>query len=350
MASAELDELKARYDVTSYVEGEIVIPKKPESGLVMLVGSSGSGKTTILKDWFGKEKKVLFSNHLPLIENFSSVEKGEELLKAFGLRSIPTWFRPFNTLSNGEAHRAFCARSIDLGKVYIDEFTSVVDRNTAHSLCVAVKKWHDRNPERLLVLSTCHNDVEEWLCPTLVYDTDAQKYSTQRYLRRPKIEITIRASGYEDWVLFQKHHYLNTTVSKGCHFYTAYMNGVKVGFLAVIHRTGRDIRTYWGESRLVVLPEYQGLGIGKLLSETIGQEYLDRGLRYFSKTSHPVLGEYRNSSSKWRATSTNMMKRPSYLKKDGTARKQKGFGKTIESIYRDAGRLCYSHEYIGETK
>ena len=134
---------------------------------------------------------------------------------------------------------------------------------------------------------------------------------------------------------------------KSCHFYTAYINAQPVAFIAIIHRCGRDIRSYWGESRLVVLPEFQGLGIGFAVSELIAMEYTSRGLRYFSKTAHPALGVKRNNSVKWRATSTNMQKRRSYLTKDGKARKQKSFGKTEEAIYRDAKRVCFSHEYIG---
>lgn len=120
-----------------------------------------------------------------------------------------------------------------------------------------------------------------------------------------------------------------------------------MAFSAVVHGCGRDIRSYWRESRIVVLPEWQGMGIGSKFSEAVASIYTSRGKRFFSKTAHPALGEYRNKHpERWRATSTNMQKRPSYLKKDGTARNEKGFGKSAEAIVRDANRVCYSHEYI----
>jgi len=338
-----IDELKKNYDVVNFVEGSIPIPKKPESGLVLIKGSSGSGKTTILKSWTNAGN-VQFDNTKSVIENFSSIENGDELLRAFGLKSIPTWFRPYHTLSNGEAHRAFCALSVDHKVECIDEFTSTVDRNTAMSLSVALRKWVSN---QLLIVASCHIDIEEWLCPDHIYDADLQEWQQRRYLRRPPISLSITVGDFKDWVLFKKHHYLTGDVSKSCHFYLARYKDTPVAFLAVIHRCSRDIPSYWGESRIVVLPEFQGLGIGVALSEAIAEFYTDNGLRYFAKTSHPSLGLYRNKSSKWRPTSTNMVKRTSYLQKDGTPRKQNGFGKTEKQILRDVGRVCYSHEYIG---
>ena len=44
-----LDEIKARYDIKDYVEPTVNIPELPTEGIVLIVGTSGSGKTTILK-------------------------------------------------------------------------------------------------------------------------------------------------------------------------------------------------------------------------------------------------------------------------------------------------------------
>lgn len=338
-----IEDIKEMYDIVGHNEEPVNIPDKPENGLVLIVGSSGSGKSTILRNWF-TTVDINIDNSKTTIENFSSIDAGDSLLRAFGLRSIPTWFRPPSTLSNGEYHRFECAKSIDCGVKYIDEFTSVVDRDTAKSLANSLRKWFK---DGLLVVASCHHDIEDWLLPDIIYDTDTQEFKNRRLLRRPPIRVEIRRAEYKDWAIFKKHHYLSSSLSKSCHMYVAYINKKEVGFVAVIHGTGRDIKSYWRESRLVVLPEFQGLGIGMAISEAIAEEYISDGKRYFSKTSHSSVGEYRNASLKWRNTSTNMKRRPSYIKSDGTARIQKGFGKTIESIYRDANRLCYSHEYIG---
>ena len=348
MENNKLQEIRNKYDIReNYDTSEISheIPKSDE-GIILLVGSSGSGKSTILEQ-NGMNNETSFCENTNIIELFSSVEEGEELLIAFGLRSIPTWFRPLSKVSNGERHRAECALRVNIGEVFIDEFTSVVDRNTAKSLSVALRKYVDLGKIKRIVIASCHRDIVEWLQPNSIYDTDSKTYQQRRVQRRPKIRGYIQSSSIQDWVYFKDHHYLDSKVANSCHFYTMYLEDNPVAFLAVIHRCGRDIRSYWGESRLVVLPEWQGLGIGYAFSESVASEYINRGLRYFSKTAHPALGEKRDVSPKWRATSTNRMKRRSYLKKDGTARKQKGYGKTESSIKRDADRICYSHEYLG---
>jgi ABC-type Mn2+/Zn2+ transport system ATPase subunit len=204
MNLTSIETLKANYDVTEFKEYVIPIPEKPTKGLVLIVGNSGSGKSTIIKKWFPDVEPIAFDNKVSVIENFKTLENGEKLLKSFGLRSIPTWFRPFSTLSNGEAHRAYCAKCIDSGINFIDEFTSVVDRDTAKSLSASIKNWYK---DGLLVLATCHHDVEEWLCPDVIYDADRQEFRERRYLWRPKIKLDIYPSTVKDWILVSRFRY-----------------------------------------------------------------------------------------------------------------------------------------------
>jgi len=336
-------ELKIKYDIQSYINQEIKIPSfENKNGIILIVGSSGSGKSTILKS-LGFINNNIDKTKCAL-DFFDEVQDGEKYLISIGLRSIPTWFRPLNTLSNGELHRAECAIQLYNNNMFIDEYTSVVDRNTAKSLSSSFRKYFPK--EKTVFIASCHRDIIEWLQPDYIYDTDVQQFISKDCLCRPSLELDIIPADFQDWVYFKKHHYLSGDLSKSSHCYKAILNKEPVAFLAIIHSTGRDIKSYWREHRLVVLPEFQGLGIGKMLSDQIGYEYVSRGLRYFSKTAHIALGEYREKSSKWRATSTNKVIRKSYIKSDGTARIQNGFGKSESSIHRDSNRLCYSHEFI----
>ena len=345
----KLEEIKDKYDIKEYVQPDIKTPDLTgKTGIILFVGTSGSGKSTLLRNLGYVENDNIFDYNKTIIENFSTPERGETLLLSAGLRSIPTWFKTPNKISNGEKHRAECALKVDKGCTFIDEFTSVVDRNTAKSLSFTLRKYFDKLGVETLYVATCHRDIIDWLRPDYIYDTDLQEFISKDTLRRPEINIRIVSSTIKDWVYFKKHHYLDTTMNKSVHCYTAYMDNMMVGFLSIIHGCGRDIKSYWRESRLVVLPEFQGIGIGKTISDTIASEYKNRGLRYFAKTSHPSLGEYRNFNSKWRPTSNNMKKRRSYLDKNGEARVSKTFGKSIETIIRDSNRLTYSHEYIGD--
>ncbi len=338
-------DILSKYDVAGYVPPEMSIPNFNDmSGIILIVGSSGSGKTTILNSV--DATKVHIDNEKSIIDNFTSHHKGERLLIAMGLRTIPAWTRRINEVSNGEAHRARMALSVDQGITVLDEFTSVVDRVTAKTLSVAVRKYIDETSASVMI-ATCHRDVEEWLCPDYIYDTDLGRFVARRFLRRPKINITIKSANYANWSRFSKHHYLDSSMSKATHCYIAVVDGETIGFSSVIHGCSRDIRTYWRECRTVVLPEWQGLGIGTAMSDNIAKIYVDKGLRYFSKTAHPAMGEHRQRSDAWRATSTNMKSRSSYIRKDGTTRKTSKHGQSDAMKRRDAGRVCYSHEYIG---
>lgn len=347
-----LETIKTKYDIKDYKEPNVTIPELPTDGIVLIVGTSGSGKSTILRS-LGQVKQPLLSINTTVIENFTTPEKGEELLLACGLRSIPTWFRSPATLSNGEYHRFEMALSLDQGISVVDEFTSVVDRDTAKSLAYSIRKYYDsqtgeRSP---LYIASCHRDIVEWLNPDYVYDTDLCVLENRRSLlrlgTRPKITLTIKSTGVDYWRYFGKYHYLDTAISKSAHYYVLLLGDKPIGFHAAIHSTNRDIHSYWRGHRTVILPEFQGLGIGTAFSDAIAEIYVSRGLRYFSKTAHPSFGEHREKSPLWRPTSMNKKSRAgSYLNKDGTARKMPGYGGT--TTVRDAYRVCYSHEYIGK--
>ena len=344
-----LETIRTRYDIKDYVESPVKIPELPQEGIVLIVGTSGSGKSTILRS-IGQRQAITVSPCSTVIENFSTPERGEELLLACGLRTIPAWFRTPGTLSNGEYHRFEMAMAIDQGIECIDEFTSVVDRDTAKSLAYSVRRYYDQNPG-VLYIASCHRDIIDWLDPDYIYDTDMQELSARRSLchrlGRPPITLTIRGTSPKTWEYFKKYHYLDTRMSRSVHCYVGLIGDKPVAFHAAIHSTNRDIHSYWRGHRTVVLPEFQGLGIGTAFSDAIAQMYVDRGMRYFSKTAHPSFGEHREKSPLWRPTSTNRKSRAaSYIKKDGTVREMPGYGGTTTA--RDAYRVCYSHEYIGK--
>lgn len=348
-----LEEIKRKYDITDYKEASVAIPELPKDGIVLIVGTSGSGKSTILRS-LGEHTQPKIEFYNTVIENFSSPERGEELLLACGLRSIPTWFRPPHTLSNGEHHRFEMAMCLDQGLSTVDEFTSVVDRDTAKSLALSIRKFYNqRGTAEPLYIASCHRDIIDWLDPEWVYDTDLQKLENRRSLHRlgtrPQLALTIRSTGPDYWRYFSKYHYLDTRMSRSVHCYVLLLGDKPIGFHAAIHSTNRDIHSYWRGHRTVILPEFQGMGIGTAFSDAIAEIYVSKGMRYFSKTAHPSFGEHREKSPLWRATSTNRKSRKgSYLLKDGTIRAMPGYGGNAQIALRDADRVCYSHEYVGK--
>ncbi len=168
---------------------------------------------------------------------------------------------------------------------------------------------------------------------------------------RPIIEIDVyQLVGGEEkrywWNIFKRHHYLSAELNISAVCFVGVWNGQVVAFNASLCLPGKippayegDVRGKYRESRTVVLPDFQGLGIGTRFSNTIGEIFLKRGYRYFSKTAHSKMGEYRQKSPLWRATSTNLKSRE---------KSQKQSKKELwHHLVLDTKRLCYSHEYIG---
>jgi ABC-type ATPase involved in cell division len=154
----------------------------------VIVGSSGSGKSTLLKK-FGVEEIPDWSADKSILSHFESPDVAINKLGAVGLNSIPSWYKPYHVLSNGEKFRADLARKLKSNSV-IDEFTSVVDRNVAKAASVSLARYIKNNDISNIILSTCHRDILEWLEPDWVIDTDSGELIDGFFLSDQKSNLT----------------------------------------------------------------------------------------------------------------------------------------------------------------
>jgi len=145
-----------------------LIPKEFNIGVVY--GASGSGKSTLLGQ-FGSPSVLVWDNTKAIVSHFDTPDEGINKLSAVGLNSIPSWYKSYDVLSTGERFRADLSRSIKDNAV-IDEFTSVVDRNVAKAASMALSKYIKNNNIKNVVISTCHEDVLDWLEPDWVVNTN----------------------------------------------------------------------------------------------------------------------------------------------------------------------------------
>ena len=301
---------------------------------LLIVGASGSGKSQLLES-FGKEKKIEWNND-SMISNFNSPEEAREKLLAVGLSSIPQWVKPFHTLSNGEQFRATLARQLQDGAI-IDEFTSVVDRNVAKSCCISITKYIKDKGLKNIVFATCHRDVLEFMNPSHVIDTDLKtSYHNDRKECLRRGTISIYKTNWRTWHLFSDHHYLSEKINKACRAYLVYFDDVLVGFTSILPAPNGYIKGSWREHRTVVLPDFQGMGIGSRVSEMIGEMLLQEGKRLYSKTAHHKLGFHRDHSPLWIQGASNQKDRS---KDDPTTNKMGGL---------DTKRICFVHRYVGQ--
>lgn len=329
------------------VEENIEIPSFPKDFEIgLIVGSSGSGKSTIMKEVFGEEEQIEWDNQKCIASHFEDFEEASNRFGAVGLNSIPTWLKPYCVLSNGEKFRADMSRKLKDNAV-IDEFTSVVNRECAISCSTSIEKYIRKNGIKNVVFCSCHDDIIPYLKPNWVYNTDTHEFYDGRYLRRKKIDIKINACRKETWDMFKRHHYLSGDLNKSASCYIATMNDIPIGFISIISFPNGCLKHAFREHRVVILPDYQGMGIGNKLSEAMGQTYRECGCRYFTKTSNPRMGIHRDNSSKWKPTAHNHSDRKEYYNKDGSLKTNK-YSMSEEKMKFHSKRVCYCHEYIGD--
>jgi len=325
------------------------MPEDFQIGLI--VGASGSGKSSILKT-IGTAKEVAWNAEKAICSHFGSAKEAQDKLGAVGLNSVPSWLKPYHVLSTGEKFRADLARSLEDNAI-IDEFTSVVDRNVAKSCSNAIARHIRKEGLKNIVFASCHYDIIEWLQPDWVFDTTVNRLTVGRGSDRPEIKLEVVPCTTEAWTIFCNHHYLSADLNKSSRCWFAIWEGTLVGFASAISFPSGSLRKAWKGHRTVILPDFQGLGLGVRLSDAIGQIFVDEGCRYFSKSSHVRLGEYRNANPKWRPTTHNMQDRKKYYEKviaksEGKSNRgdEAGFY-SVELRKKHASRICYCHEYIG---
>lgn len=73
-----------------------------------------------------------------------------------------------------------------------------------------------------------------------------------------------------------------------------------VGFISVIHFPHPKVRNLKKIHRLVVLPDYQGIGIGRILLNSISSYYNKLGYVVGLTTSHPALNKSLQYDKHWR--------------------------------------------------
>jgi GNAT superfamily N-acetyltransferase len=142
--------------------------------------------------------------------------------------------------------------------------------------------------------------------------------------------------------MFAKFHYLDSNIYKASTCWCALWGDVIVGFTSIIPFPHGSIKNGWREHRTVVIPDFQGLGIGSKISDTIGQYLVDNGKQYYSKTAHIKLIKHRNNSELWelvKQTDNNFTRNQYFI--------EHGNMLNIEHIMKHESRQTSTHKFIG---
>lgn len=314
----------------------------------LIAGPSGSGKTTIARNAFGRD----FFDEPPwppdraVIDSIGeiSTKKITSMFTAVGFSSPPSWIKPFRVLSRGEQFRCNLVRALAAGierngpaetqqpLVVFDEFTSVVDRNVARigSAAIAMSIRREQIPVRFVAV-TCHYDVVDWLAPDWVVDMATGQCDWRR-LRRPPIRLELFRARRDAWRMFARHHYLGDSLSAAARCFVATYQSAPVAFCATLPIIGR--RNHWRISRIVTLPDYQGVGIGMRVAESVADLHRADGQRLNVTASHPALVAHCQRSTRWQVVN---------VRKAGSQRTQQ----LVDNYRGSLGRAVVSFEYLG---
>lgn len=301
----------------------------------LIVGPSGAGKSTLARRMFGDEFRASW-DHRSVIDNFDSqlsVEQISEALSAVGFNTIPAWLRPHGTLSNGEKFRCDLARMLvaDMPLVWVDEFTSVVDRQVAKIGSHALARYVRGKTGRQFVAVGCHYDVIDWLQPDWVLEPASMTFAWRSVQRRPAIVGVVKRCSRSLWPMFAPYHYMSAELSLSARCFAVFIDERPIAFVGVLPlpvstgaRKGEAIDRV---SRVVVLPDWQGCGVAFRLLDSLGAAYtaLDRRFRNYPATPGFIAAHRRKRE--WREISASKLR----------SRDQLGAG----------GRPCAVFEYVG---
>lgn len=314
-----------------------------EWNIGLIVGASGSGKTTVAKELFaaGISQTHHWSGDRSILDDFPSTLGIKEIvgiLSSVGFSSPPSWLRPYHCLSNGEQFRVSIARAIaeSTGVTVVDEFTSVVDRQVAQVCSASVAK-NIRAQSRRFVAVSCHYDIIDWLTPDWVLEMPSGEFTWRSLRRRPAINLEIKRVTRHAWELFRHHHYLDHSLHHASKCFCAFIQGKPVALTGVLYFP-HPKKPGWREHRTVCLPDYQGVGIGNAMSEYVASLFASKGIPYRSTTSNPAMMRHRAKSKNWRM-----------IKKPGLNQKVKAGARRLSQLRNTvaASRFTASFEYIG---
>lgn len=278
----------------------------------LILGASGSGKTTLAKKLFGEDFTVCaIDGEKPIIDQFDkslSYEECVNCLTGMGLTSIPCWLRPAKTLSNGQRARAEAALMLSRSSddiTVIDEWTSVVDRTVAKVMSHTIQKEARKSGKKIILMS-CHYDVIEWLNPDFIVDCNKQEFvdrkrkgEVESFKRQDTLRLDVRECDKRTWQYFSKYHYLSHNLAPDTkHTYGVFEGKNQIGFCAFTRYAFKNPKMLHS-NRVVIHPDYVGLGLGIKMVDLAAAELSSRGYEIRAKFTSVAMLKARIKNKNW---------------------------------------------------
>ena len=121
-------------------------------------------------------------------------------------------------------------------------------------------------------------------------------YIAHKKGERPPIHLTVRRVEPSVWSIFKNYHYLSAELNKSCKCLLFEWDGVPIGFVGILNTPRKGIPYGCAISRMVLLPDYQGLGLSTTIFNFCGG--IIKGLsdeehdyKLYIKTAHSKFGK-----------------------------------------------------------
>ncbi|CAE8691586.1 unnamed protein product [Polarella glacialis] len=195
--------------------------------------------------------------------------------------------------------------------------------------------------------------LEPYVGPTLAEEeTTTPQAETESVPKNgvPLVQMEVRRALPREWEHFREHHYKDHSLKGDSVVFVGLVGGRAACFTALVQEPLHFVRRFlssgnwpldlgypepwlsgrhrilYREHRSVVLPDFQGMGLGPLLCDAVACYILAQGNDFTSQTVHPFYGSYRDRSPFWRPLPSN-----------------RSLGSAIN------GNLKYSHIFVGAT-
>lgn len=157
---------------------------------------------------------------------------------------------------------------------------------------------------------------------------------------RPQIKLTVRRVEPNVWNMFKQHHYLTAEMNKSCKCLLFEWNGIPVAFVGILNSPRKGLPYACSVSRIVILPDYQGLGLSTQIFNFVGGVVKslsdeEHDYRLYIKTAHRKFGEALGRNPYVRGTTF-----------DGKGRDKKSTQHDIHRYRNRLERVSYCKESI----
>lgn len=92
---------------------------------------------------------------------------------------------------------------------------------------------------------------------------------------------------------------MNTDLASACRCFGLYDKDKIIGFCGVLHQPHGQVKNLKRCSRLVILPDYQGIGLGTKFLNAVAQHYKSMGYKFSIVTSAKNMIAALRKSDKW---------------------------------------------------